>query len=367
MRYARKYVQVQWDTSWVDIELDAGATIGGLLVLPDGTPTAGRVEVMSRTSGNGWGHPIEDGTFRWEGLSDGEYVLQASSNAGTVEKRVIVVRDGRSVEDVRLVVKPGGEVSGSITGLGPGERVELVVTGPSGRALRPRLFGTPAYGNGIYSVRGIPGSATIKASTSRGRRLKRDVVLNEEGETIVDLDFTGQARITGVVTMAGQPLNGVDFLVVPTDRLRPSAIATTNKRGQYIVSGLAAGPHVIRVRTGQSFDVVVVHNTTFDFELPYNSLAGSVVLEGLDTSMEGLEANAEARISLVPVGPELRHFKLQQRVLSDGTFRFDGLNSGEYTVRVSADGFQQVSRRIYVAGRGQARFVLHPIPLAEKR
>ena len=351
--YASKYVQVPSGESWIDVELDAGAAIAGSLSLPDGTPANGSIFVFFRTGGHGWGEAITDGVFRLEGLSDGDYVLRASADAGPVEKRLVTIRDSQSVEDVRMTVRPGGEVSGSITGLAEGERVKFAVAERGGRPrpVRGRQIGTAAYGNGAFSLRGMPASATINASTSNGRMLRRDIVLDHHREAVIDLDFSGRSRIAGVVTAGDRPAAGVEIAALPADRFQPSARARTDNEGRYALRGLVDGPHVVLVYTGQSFDVVVGGDATLDIALPANSFSGSVALRRENV-------RALVRIALSPAQSEHPRFKLQRRIRGGGAFHFDGLPPGEYTVDVSAEGYERVSHRIHISGDEEMRFVL---------
>ena len=350
--YARRYVEVPSDSAWIDFELDTGATIAGAVVLPDGRPVPSVMMVMHMAGDSGWSEALPDGVFRWQGLNDGKYRLEATTDMGTKVKRV-TIRDGRSIENVRMVVRPGGNLSGTITGLVDGERVELAVRSKSaGRTLRGGW-----RPNGAYSLVGIPAKATLTASTTANRTLMRPVVLDDLGEAQIDLDFSGRSGLAGVVSAAGHPVAGMELAIVPADRSQPAAQATTDRQGRYFATGLSDGRHFLRTRSGQSFEVAVAQQTLFDVEVLPNSLAGVVRLEQAPGRTVPPAAGARVRLERVTAPPQ-RPLMLHRRIGRDGAFRFDGLLPGDYLVRISAEGHEKASRPVHVAGRKDMRFVL---------
>lgn len=280
------------------------------------------------------------------------YRIEATTDVGTKVKWV-TIRDGRSVEDVRIVVRPGGNLSGTIIGLFDGERAELVVRGKSGgRTLRSGW-----RPNGTYSLVGTPAKAVLTASTTANRTLMRSFLLDELSEAQVDLDFSGRSELAGVISAAGRPVAGIELAVVPADRSQPAVKATTDRQGRYFATGLSDGRHFLRTRASQSFEVAVAQQTIFDVEVAPNSFVGVVQLEQAPGRTIPPAAGARVRLERVAVPPQ-RPLILRRRIASDGAFRFDGLLPGDYVVRISAKGHQEVSRRVHVAGSEDMRFVL---------
>ena len=344
----RQQVGLPADVTVFDIDLAFDAVLAGTLALPDGTPAEGLV----RLSGPDIPRESEvggDGSFRWEGLPSGRYRLEADTEEGAVAGHTVVVGDGESVEDIRLVVEPGRRVSGTIAGLVGPERAEVVVRDGDGRNLLRRRFG-----NGAYVLRGLPRRADVVARTTTGRELARRIRFGGHDEARLDLVFSGTARLTGTVTAGGRPLGGVELRIVPEDRAFPKAYATTTDTGRYAVQGLSLGRHVVRTRTGYSFDVEVAARTAFDVELPPVSLSGTVRAEETGLPVGGgrvrLKRGESTDGPRVPV--------LGSRTASDGSFAFDGLVRGAYVVRVSHPDFGDVSRHVRISGIEEIEFRL---------
>lgn len=338
--YLRKTILVVRDGGFVEVDLAPGATIAGSLVLPDGTAVAGFVNIVS-AEGDGRGMAVEDGAFQWDDLGDGEYEISATSNAGAVNDQTVLIEDGESVRDIRLVVVPLGTLNGQITGLFPAEEATVGVRDENGRLVVSRSFG-----NGAYALRGVPaGTATIAVHTMAGRSLAFRLRLGERDEARVDLDFTARSRLRGVVTAGGRPLGVARLTLTPKDRSLPSAVTTTNELGQYAAEGLGEGPYEVRIHTGHVFDVDVGANTVFDMRLPDTSLTGAV-----KTAKTG-ELIAPAWMELTRVDSSARgSVVLETHAANDGSFRFDGLVQGEYMLRVVAPKFESFSRKVWIVG-----------------
>ena len=347
--YPRKYVEVGEAVDRLDVELGAGATIAGSFALPDGTPAAGSIFVHYLTGGSAWGEPVADGTFRWDGLSDGEYRLTPKSKAGRMASRTVEIRDGESVEGIRFTVDPGGTLSGAVTGLRSVEAATITVANEDGRAVRRSMFG-----NGAYVLRGVPKDAATATATSAGRTLARPVRLDERGEASADWDFSARGRLAGTVTAGGRPLAGLVLTVLPADPSLPRVRTDTSDLGGYEALGLSEGPHFVRTLAGHTLQVYVGRDTAFDIELPANSVAGTVRRERTGEPLGG----GAVRLQRVgaPVGSG--HGPVNAKVTSDGSFRFAGLPEGEYAVRVTQRNFETASRRVRVVGAERVDILL---------
>ena len=344
-----RFVDLPRDVTHIEIELASDAVIAGSLLLPDGTPASGTVELWEWAGDHRKLAVAKDGTFRWDGLGAGEYRLTVESDAGAMAGRAVVLRDGKSAEGLRLVVEPGGRVSGTIAGLMRGEQVTVVVRDGKGQTILERELG-----NGAYSLQGVPNGATIAARTTVGRILGRSVRLDDLGEARVDLDFSGKARLAGTVSADGRPLGGIGIAVVPKDRSQPMAYATTSELGRYAVRGISDGLHTVETRTGHSADVYVAQHATLDIDLPAISLSGTVRADRTDRPVAG----GWVRLARVDASADSLAVVLGAPIASDGGFRFEGLAKGEYIVRVSHRDFGGVSRRLHLAGREAVEFRL---------
>ena len=343
------FVDLPRDVTNIEIELASDSVIAGSLLLPDGTPANGTVQLWEWAGDHRTLEVAKDGTFRWDGLGAGEYRLTAESDAGAVASRAVVLRDGESAEGLRLVVEPGGRVSGTIAGLMHGEQATVVVRDGKGQTILERELG-----NGAYSLQGVPDGATIAARTTVGRILGRSVRLDDLEEARVDLDFSGKALLTGTVSAGGAPLGGIEIAVVPKDRSRPMAYATTSELGRYAVQGISDGLHTVETRTGHSVDVYVAQHATLDLELPAISLSGTVRADRTDRPVAG----GWVRLARVDASADSLAVVVGAPIDSDGRFRFDGLAEGEYIVRISHRDFEDVSRRLRIAGQEAVEFRL---------
>ena len=164
-----KVVRLLPGLTHLDFELEAEApapvvAIAGSIVRADGTPLGGEVALFSaadaasadlRVTGDSLWHYIthEDGQFRFErkGLPDGAYVLVAGADAGVVARRTVVIGDGQSVENVRLVVKEGNWLRIWLEGLLPSEGGRVTIRDEEGRVVFDSRFR-----NGTHRVSGVP-------------------------------------------------------------------------------------------------------------------------------------------------------------------------------------------------------------------
>ncbi len=347
----------------VDIEVDqATTTIEGMLVTEEGIPAKGHVYVWKKDETGRWGNGtewakrgtgggqqgisaprspswsvsrVDQGKFRFVLLAAGDeqYLLGGQSEMGLVESRIVMVRNNEAT-GVRLVVRRLGRVSGLVEGLDANENATLLVVDESGRAVQ----GWSSSSAGRYSLQGIPeGRLTLRAKTRSGRAIAREFESDGHGETVVDLVFAGTARLSGVVTAGGRPIPGIDVEAAPLEESLTSGESTTTSSGGYSINGLDDGEYVVRVR-GRSFAVELAGDTSYDVELGPFAIAGVVRAEG---PVRGALVNVTS--TSAKGGSNGR-----DRVDTRGAFRIDGLHEGEYTVRVSHPGYQEIARTVFV-------------------
>ena len=343
--YQRKTVYLPPEVRHLDIALDPAhvpsATISGSITLPDGSPVAGVVALASPNSEYHTFHnknatTDENGAFRLAGLQDGTYDLIAASEAGVVPSRAVVVADGESLEDVRLVVKDSPRVHLSLTGLRSEASVSICDQ-------NQRRIYEWQFGNGTHAIRGLPGESTVAARTSQGnssRRLDRRLHLEEGQEANITFDFAHDSRLSGTVTTGGQPLGKIYLQVVPANPSMPVGSTLTTRQGRYDVWGLSPGRHIVRAGAGHSFEVDMAERTALDIELPPISVSGSV-----------RSALSESPIGFAYVllrGSD--GYGKGALTATDGTFHFHGLSAGEYVIRASQRGFEDRSQRLLVGG-----------------
>ena len=208
-----------------------------------------------------------------------------------------------------------------------------------------KLVGTQRLGNGDYVVEGVPDDA-VAIFQGPGGRFERPIDLAQVDEVRFDFDFSGAGRLVGTVSADGLPVGGMPLTVVPADRSRPTAHVTTSELGRYAVQGMVEGPHTVRTRTGHSFDVHVDGDAVLDIEIPAVSLSGGLVDERTGRPVGG------AGVRLVPAegGEQSGPDSFGTLSASDGSFRFNGIPVGDYTVRVSHRDYADASRPLRIDG-----------------
>ena len=335
--YGPVVVGVPAGTNHIDIEMSTvAATIEGMLVTDEGTPATGEV-LLSKVGGPAESRRVEKGEFAFEiaARANDQYRLSVRSVMGRVEDRRFTIRhDNESVTGIRLIVRRLGRVSGLLAGLDSAEKASLLVVDGNGRLVK---YPWSQYA-GRYSVHGVPeGRFTLRARTTSGRMIAREFESDGRGETVVDLVFAGASTLSGAVTAGGRPVPRIEVEATPRDDSSTSGKGTTTSSGGYVIDGLDDGEYVVRVR-GRSFGVELSGNTYYDVELGRLAISGTVRAEG---PVRGAQVTATPTFAQGSSGGE-------DRVDSRGSFRIDGLDEGEYTVRVSHTGYQEVSRTVYL-------------------
>lgn len=343
-------VELPAGTDHIDIEVNLASTrIEGMLLTEEGIPAEGIVYVWEKdgtgkgvtgeglwgTSVRAWGR-VDQGRFRVVLPERGEqYLVGARSEMGLVENQIVTVQDYEAKE-IHLVVQRLGRVSGLLAGLDTGETARLRILDESGRAVKPGIA-APSIANGPYSLQGVPkGRFTLRAK-GNGRAIAREFESDGDGETHVDLFFTGDSRLSGVVRAGGRPIPGIKIETTPRSKSLTSGETRATSTGAYAIDGLDDGEYVVRVR-GRSFGVELSGDTFYDIELGPLAVSGVVTAEGPVLG---------ALVTVTPTSAEAGLWGSDQAD-SRGSFRIDGLEEGEYTVRVSLPGYQETARTVFV-------------------
>ena len=339
--YVVKTVQVSGDSRPLLIELGKGGTVAGVLATAQGMPVKG--EVLLRPTGVSpvqWSFAAdrstdEYGRFEFTRLGPGGYKLWPRLEAGSAEARTVRIRGNNERLEIAMVVDLKNRLSGVIAGLMDDETVRFSVAGESSTDLR--LGGADGHGNGPYELHGLPdGLAGVTASTSR-RQMTQEVEI-AGGEATADFVFGGRSRLSGVVTAGGRPRPYMGVRAVPTEPHAATASASADETGFYEILGLEDGNYRVRAFWRRSaygvFDVLVSGDTVFDIRLAPTVVSGTVrsdrrVGDVWITAASG--SGADRREYVTPAS-------------SAGTYRFDGLPPGIYTLTVATPYFAGVSR-----------------------
>ena len=213
------------------------------------------------------------------GMEDGRYCVEAFSEAGVAEGRVVAIANGQSVEDVELVVQPRRTIRMSIAGVMPAEGSALVTVWNRERG---RTLNEWRFRNGEHFMQGIPQGAVAVRARARvrygepTRQITHEVVVDDGAPPRLRFDFSGRSRLSGVVTSEGRPLVGVDLVIAPADQSLPTASLRTTRDGRYDAQGISEGLHLVLTRLGHHYEVQVAGDTSFDIRLPPTSLSGVI-------------------------------------------------------------------------------------------
>ena len=333
-------VDIPSDVREFDIDLHFDASLEGSLVLPNGDTVEGVVRLRGSSLFDETA-VTTNGVFRLEGLSPGTYLLIGESEAGLVRSRSVTLEIGERVSDLELTVQPGWTAHGRISGLKAAENVTLEVRDPD-----RRVWIRKSFRNGPYSIHGIPGKVAIVARTSTNRSLIRVFPKGNSEGSEIDFNFEFDSRLKGSVTSGGEPVRELPMTIEPDDLGTVIGYTTTTASGSYVVNGLSDGPYFVKTRSGLSFEVKIDGDTTFDIELPQNSVNGIVRSERTRSAVGG----GLVRLTEVSDLEATRPVRITKRIGSDGTFNFEGLIAGDYEISVSHRGAENVSSRMQVKG-----------------
>jgi len=361
-------------------DVDGGAPIEGALVR---AIFGGGNE---RTTGPqiGTAFTRRDGTYNIGGLDASVYEVVAAFPGYTAQKVTLAgVHGGDFGETSFLLTKAEpGVLKGRVTypdGTTPiqGALVTAteVITGQQftavsdaqGNYVIPRLPTSRVEDGGGYDV------TATKAGFSPDQP-PQPVRVSIPPATEVTQDFRlkpAPGNVTGTVTRSdtGEPI--ANALVTVRSGSTTVASATTDENGQYTITGVDGGTYQATASAAgfspQTKTITVVSNQTIteNFQLdpvPPGSVSGLVIRQGDQQPEEGVEVEVVSsnKTYTTVTGP------VQTRDGYSFNWRIDGVDAGEYTVRVRKSGFTPVpeSRQITVQSETETtgvNFTLKPL------
>ena len=328
-------IRIPTDSSRLEVRLGQGTTIEGALSLESGGPATGKVRLSP--AGRPWKRTTKEvdpsGRFRFEHVTPGSYTLSVRSSSGVAEPRDVHVVEGDHVA-IEFSLVQLGRVTGWISGLVEGESasIGLYRDDESQRYVRGSVQG---FGNGRFELHGVEDGAYISKARAGGRSLStRTEVI--DGQGIADFAFVGRSRLTGRVLAGTRPIPAMPLSLVPLNDAMPSARTTTGEGGRFAFAGLDDGEYEVEVQLGfrgtsRSSAVTVFGETVSDVRLGPYSISGTI---GPGFRKDVVQAR------LVAPGDEA----VIHRVLveGNGTYRFDGLDQGDYLVSHSSPYFGEI-------------------------
>jgi protocatechuate 3,4-dioxygenase beta subunit len=264
------------------MQLVRAAHIAGHVTSADGTPTtSGNVNLVAESSGRpgqigvNYGGRIQwDGAFSITNVPPGRYVLRArgdDDDPPQFASQPISV-NGQDVDDVTVVLSPGGTISGTVTfvpGGSPSPDITQVritapstdqtAFGPQGNARVDKegrfTLGGVSAGSHLIRPGGNMRGWALKSVTINGRDVTDAPLTLRSGEGVanVQIVFTDKlTEISGTIADAnGAPIPDYTVLAFPTDSSmwRPQArqimTARPDQTGKYRIRGLPPGEYYL--------------------------------------------------------------------------------------------------------------------------
>ncbi|HHQ48738.1 MAG TPA: PEGA domain-containing protein [Acidobacteria bacterium] len=311
----------------------------GLVLGPDGAPLAG-VRV------NAWGPtrvpPVTsgaDGRFTLDNVFPGDWTLRAGKEGLAPATKDVTVPEDRDAS-VELHMERGGTVEGEVRGLSASELERCQVNAGD--------VATAPGPDGRFVLHGVPtGTVTVMAVVRPGNRSRGAVTTITDPETPahVTIDFAGGLTLSGTITRAGLPVQGL--LVRVIGMAAPGGGGTaTDADGAFTFTGLAPGEYELEIRSGSGDPLGGRHltldrDTEVELEVPAGGIEGVVAEADTGDPISGAALVAR-RVGL----PEV-----EKRASSDagGGYRFDQVPDGTYAVTVTAEGYRAASATVTVA------------------
>ena len=259
----------------VELRLDRGAVLEGVLRWPDGAPVEPATVVLAwRLQGDGasparrGASTDEEGRFRFDGLTAGRYDLVArpltgrGDLPGSEDWRAWVDDVGPGAHELRL--GPGLAVAGTVTDdIGAPVPSFRVVSEPVlADGVRPGVgyetVETVDSPDGTFRLVGLrPGTHLLTASDRAGSRTTRAELFVTADRSDVVLVLPRPARVEGVVRDAGGVgLEGVWVYAVPVgqgagDEVRAPRRALSRAGGEFLIERVAPGTVLLKVEAAE--------------------------------------------------------------------------------------------------------------------
>ena len=307
----------------IEIFLEPRGSISGQVVSQDGVPVPAVIFTHSGST------RTDDGNFQFK-VGSGLHRYRAVAKSGRSQTFEIETDVGESIEDLRIVIDIVGRVFGQISGLLEGESVHISADGAS----------ESFYTNGPYEVFGIrSGSHNILGRTSLGREINGTIRVEDSGEVLFDVNFSGGSSITGTVFIGNSVLSGTEVIISPEDASVPLGRTVTKSDGSYLFHSLPSGTYTVKIPARAFSKIVEIYgDMQVDFQLGIHTLFGRVQAS---SSVRG------AKLQLTGGPPEQKLVTgIRTSVDHRGVFSFEGLPGGQYEIHATHPDFIAKSLRV---------------------
>jgi len=331
----------------VRIVLDANARVSGRAVDPDGRPVA-RASIFvseersvsmggqSMMTSSGRFHRAtsdEDGSFSVTDVSPGRIRVHAEApRRQPAELEGVEVKPGQDLTGVDVVLRPGASVEGRVLAPDgtPVREAHVAVTQASQSDFSAfSSLSATTDGDGRYQIDGVaPGPQTLEARAEGYRRAARDVEV-AAGNSTVDFRLERGLEVSGrVVDEAGNPLPGVQIVLVAGRNFMDAPRGITGGDGTFRLGGVQDGTYRVSARK-EGY-------AAFDPQAQMLTVAGSPV-SGLEVKLSaggtiagklsGLDLSQLSRVVILADGTPNRG-----RVDPEGNYRIEHISPGTWTV-----------------------------------
>ena len=322
------------NTTYVNLTVRGGGIFGTVTV--DGTPIANanitlldsNLDPVFNTSTG------DDGSYVLEGIRAGTYSVVANATYYATVTKVVTINEGDYVSLLFSLVSLRGAISGAVYHMDTGDPLQNASVAV---AVEDYTIIVVTDADGEYTVPNIPAGTYSLTVTLAG--FNTSVIEDIEvvsGITTEGVDVLLKEKPTilrGVVKAGTVLLVGANVSVVDTDLYGISSI-----EGEYEIRNIPAGVYTV-VASLQGYDNATILNVQIDrgSELQLNinltgklggSLYGIVLDRSTGDSLSGV------RVTLLPQRETITNI--------NGEFQFTGLESGNYTLMFTLDGYRPI-------------------------
>jgi len=301
----------------------------------------------------------DDGSWAFAGLSPNGRYLLTFAKAGYETQRFWVTGAEAAAAPLELELTPGrGRLAGTVTGPdGPAGGVELTISdGTTSITTRTATTGDV----GAWAVDGLatPSTYLVSASSAGLGAQSALVALAAAGSRTVHLGLrAGVATVAGLVSgrdaYGGQGgLGGVRVTARSGETERAATTVTGDRRGTFVLPDLPVGTWTLTFEADgyatQTRRLVVTAGGAPEQRATLTSVGGTV--SGTATDQDGVGIAAAGLTLTGSAGT----FKTMSSSDRQGTYRFDGIPAGDYTLVAEQFGHEPTSAQVTVVGSRSA-------------
>jgi protocatechuate 3,4-dioxygenase beta subunit len=367
---ASQLVDVKEGLASVELRLQAGGALGGIVISEAQRPLAGARVALEPAGDGGMGGgrrgmldegktgvSDEQGRFRFDHLTAGRYRLSAAIRDRSTPPLDVVLQPSESRDDVRLQLQAGATIRGVVSGLAQGSRgnVNVNATGPESYFAASRTGA-----DGSFELGGVPaGTITLRATTgdfiSGSVRTATATVNVPEGqpEVAAEILFEAGFTLTGTVTRSSQPVPDAFVMANLRGGGGVQASGRTDASGGYRIEGLKQGDYNVMTAGARAQEVHVAGDMTLDITVPVARLAGVVVEAASKQPLSNVEVRADS--GGAASGPRVM---MGSRTDSNGRFSIEDLEAKEYVLTAQRAGFEYETQKITAAETGSDAIVI---------